>query len=133
MDVKLDKETIIKHRFWFSLPVIALCILIGWGCQVNVRSVANQKFDQANAVVSQLKALSNDPERRNTDWVSRASIEKGKSDVERGSLWILNFDRQNDVVRFSETPTAPPARHAAAVFRPTPPCTQTGTAGGLSP
>ena len=64
MDVKLDKETIIKHRFWFSLPCIALCILIGWGCQVNVRSAAYAKFDQADKTVKDLQALSGNADRR---------------------------------------------------------------------
>ena len=124
MDLKLDKETIIKHRFWFSLPVIALCVLIAWGCEVGVRSQADRRFTTALGINQNLKNLQNDPERRNNNWINAVSEKKVESDKERGRLWVLGFDAQNDVLpmnRVAATPDSGPAspgENASPTFKP---------------
>jgi hypothetical protein len=98
MDVKLDKETIIKHRFWFSLPCIALCILIAWGCEVRVRSESARKYKMGENHNSELRTLAGDPLRRNDLWNKAVTGEKKDSDKERARLWFITYDQQNDVI-----------------------------------
>src|SRR5262245_35499024 len=111
MDVKLDKETIIKHRFWFSLPVIALCILIGWGCEVRIRGLAEQRFKHARDIKDNLAKLATDTERRSPDWITAADVREKESDREKRRLWVIGFDAQQDVLppnRVPENPSATP-------------------------
>jgi len=118
MDVKIDKETIIKHRFWFSLPCIALCVLIGWGCEVRLRGMAKSKFDAANVIKTNLENLAKNPDRRSPDWITEAGKRKTESDKERERLWYISFDAQNDVLPTRRVPDQPQEKDKALEPKP---------------
>lgn len=97
--MKLDKETVIKQRFWFLLPVFALCILIGWICVLGVRGEMEKNYKAANDKNTQLKAIINEPEIKNTKWIEAMTKEFGTSDAKMGELWYMESDRQSKVQR----------------------------------
>lgn len=115
---KLDKETLIKHRFWFLLPVIALAILIGWIAVLYVRSDAQDFQTKADSTYKQLKGLLTDAQLRNTTWVERMAAQKRVAEAQKARVWVQNYDAQNGVERepFPELdPNAPPGAAAAAL------------------
>lgn len=97
--MKLDQETIIKQRFWFLLPVFALCILIGWICVLGVRGETETNYSTASAKDKALVTISNTPELKNSKWIDAMGKEFTVSDAKKEELWIMESDRQNKVQR----------------------------------
>jgi hypothetical protein len=109
IEVKIDKETLIKHRFWFLLPAIAIAILVGWICVLGVRAEAEDNQKKANSVQQQLKGIMVDGELRNDEWVRREALKKAESQTMKAEVWAENADFQNGVKREQNPNAAPPA------------------------
>lgn len=108
IEVKLDKETLIKHRFWFLLPVIAICVLVGWICVLGVRGEAEENQKAAETVHRYLKGVLVDQGLRNQAWVAEEAKKKLESQGQKGEIWLQNYDAQNQIKREGEpTPAAP--------------------------
>ncbi|MBL8823875.1 MAG: hypothetical protein JNJ77_14915 [Planctomycetia bacterium] len=99
MAMKLDKETVIKHRFWFLLPVFAICLLVGWICVLGVRGETAKNYTTARERDNALKNISSQQELKNQSWIDAMIKELEVSSAKKNELWYKEFDRQNKVVR----------------------------------
>jgi uncharacterized membrane protein YgcG len=97
--MKLDKETMIKQRFWFLLPVFAICILVGWICVLGVRGETETNYKKALDKDKALKGVTNEPELKNGSWIDAMAKEFEVSSAKKNELWYKEFDRQNSVIR----------------------------------
>lgn len=97
--MKLDKETVIKQRFWFLLPVFALCILIAWICVLGVRGATEVNYKVAKDKDNALKTIASTQELKNQSWIDAMIKELEVSTAKKDELWIKEFDRQNRVIR----------------------------------
>src|SRR4051812_6799575 len=104
MKIEINKETLIKHRFWFLMPVIALCALIGWLCVLGVRSDAETKEKTAKQTNDKLKELAKDPEVRSPGDLTKADVKIVESVDQKVKLWIQEFDRQVQALRDTKSP-----------------------------
>src|SRR5215218_4598470 len=102
--MKLDKETMIKQRFWFLLPVFALCLLIGWICVLGVRGETETNYKSAGDKNTALKTLAAKPEIKNQQWIDAMGKEFEVSSAKKQELWLKEYDRQNKVVRDPKEP-----------------------------
>lgn len=102
--MKLDKETMVKQRFWFLLPVFALCLLIGWICVLGVRGETATNYKTAGDKDTALKKLSIEPEIKNQQWIDAMGKEWDVSSAKKQELWQKEYDRQNKVVRDAKNP-----------------------------
>lgn len=99
MAMKLDKETVIKHRFWFLLPVFAICLLVGWICVLGVRGETAKNYTTARDRDNALKNISTTQELKNQSWIDAMIKELEVSSAKKNELWYKEFDRQNQVMR----------------------------------
>lgn len=97
--MKLDKETVIKQRFWFLLPVFAICLLVGWICVLGVRGETEKNYKTAKDKDNALKTIASTPELKNDEWNKAMNKELEVSTAKKDELWIKEFDRQNKVQR----------------------------------
>lgn len=97
--MKLDKETMIKQRFWFLLPVFAICVLVGWICVLGVRGETETNYKSASDKDNALKKLAAESEIKNQHWIDAMGKEFEVSSAKKQELWLNEFDRQNKVVR----------------------------------
>ncbi len=104
--VKVDKEFLIKHRFWLLLPCIGIAVLIGWICVLYVRDETETFQKDAQAVHGQLLGVQNDPAKRNDGWIKAIQEKKIVSLDQKNELWLEGYDQQNSVLR------RPPANNA---------------------
>jgi len=102
--MKLDKETMIKQRFWFLLPVFAICILVGWICVLGVRGETETNYKAASDKNNALKKLAAEPEIKNQPWIDAMGKEFEVSSAKKQELWLNEYDRQNKVVRDPKDP-----------------------------
>ncbi|MFT3879527.1 MAG: hypothetical protein QM703_07700 [Gemmatales bacterium] len=102
--MKLDKETMIKQRFWFLLPVFALCLLIGWICVLGVRGETETNYKSAGEKNNALKSLAAKTEIKNPQWIEAIGKEHEVSTAKKLELWNKEYDRQNKVVRDPKNP-----------------------------
>lgn len=109
--IKIDQETLKKHRFWFLLPVVGLALLIAWILVLYVRADAAANFGTAKTTDTQLRSLRSNPDKRNEQWIAASRVKKLESLEQKNQLWIKEYDAQNGVVR---EPAAPPAAGATA-------------------
>lgn len=97
--MKLDKETVIKQRFWFLLPIFAICLLVGWICVLGVRGETEKNYKTAKDKDTQLKNIATTQHLKNEQWnqaiVKELDVSSGKKD----ELWYRESDRQNKVQR----------------------------------
>jgi hypothetical protein len=103
--MKLDKETMIKQRFWFLLPVFALCLLICWICVLGVNGETETNYKAASDKNTALNNLAKKPEIPNTQWIEAMGKEFDVSSAKKLELWQKEYDRQNKVVRDVKDPT----------------------------
>lgn len=103
--MKLDKETMIKQRFWFLLPFFALCILIGWICVLGVRGETETNYKTAGDKNNALKKLAGEQEIKNQQWIDAMGKEFEVSSAKKQELWLSEYDRQNKVVRDPKDPS----------------------------
>ncbi len=104
MAAKLDKETLIKHRFWFLLPVVVLLWLFAFISISTVRSTTEKNWKEAEGVNKELKAIPTQ-DLKNTRWIEAMKKKKAAAEDQKLDLWYDVFDKQNSVVR--EQPPAP--------------------------
>jgi hypothetical protein len=102
--MKLDKETMIKQRFWFLLPFVALFLLIAWICVLGVRSTAAENYKKADTTNTQLKAIASTSKLKNNKWIDEMKVEVGVSETKKEQLWYEEYNRQNGVTRDSKDP-----------------------------
>jgi hypothetical protein len=96
--VKIDKEFLIKNRFWILLPAAILCVLIAWLCVLSVRGTAEANLKTANDKNRELKNfLTQDV--RNQPWVDKGNQVKQESVNQKTKLWFENYDKQFGVIR----------------------------------
>src|SRR5262245_58803466 len=105
--MKIDKDALIKHRFWVSIPVAVLFIFIALLCVLGVRSTTRANWDVAERTDKQLNDLINNPEKRNPKWIQAMKDKMDEAVRQKNELWVQLYDRQNDIVR--ERPAAKPA------------------------
>ncbi|HQR06611.1 MAG TPA: hypothetical protein PLN21_07300 [Gemmatales bacterium] len=103
--MKLDKETMIKQRFWFLLPVFAICILVGWICVLGVRGETETNYKTANDKNNALNKLAGEKEIKNQPWIDAMGKELEVSSAKKQELWLSEYDRQNKVVRDAKDPS----------------------------
>lgn len=99
MAMKLDKETVIKHRFWFLLPVFAICLLVGWICVLGVRGETAKNYTTARDRDNALNGIVKQPELKNQPWIDAMIKELEVSSAKKNELWYKEYDRQNQVTR----------------------------------
>lgn len=109
--IKIDQETLKKHRFWFLLPVVGIALLIAWILVLYVRADAAANFSKAKTTDTQLRSLRSNPDKRNEQWIAASRVKKLESLEQKNQLWIKEYDAQNGIVR---EPATPPAAGAAA-------------------
>lgn len=97
--MKLDKETMIKQRFWFLLPVFAICVLVAWICVLGVRGETDVNYKAAKDKDTTLKSIASAQELKNQKWIDEMTKELEVSTAKKNELWVQEFDRQNRVVR----------------------------------
>lgn len=97
--MKLDKETVIKQRFWFLLPVFAICLLVGWICVLGVRGETEKNYKAAKDKDNALKNIASAQYLKNTEWNAAISKELDNSSGKKDELWYKESDRQNKVQR----------------------------------
>jgi hypothetical protein len=97
--MKLDKETLIKERFWFLLPFIALFLLISWICILGVRGETAKNFSEASAQNTKLKGIATTSELKNNEWITAMDKELGVSEAKKNELWYTEYNRQNQTIR----------------------------------
>lgn len=97
--MKLDKETMIKQRFWFLLPVFAICLLVGWICVLGVRGETEKNYKAAKDKDDALKKISTESEIKNQTWIEAMTKEFEVSAAKKNELWYKEYDRQNNVIR----------------------------------
>lgn len=97
--MKLDKETMIKQRFWFLLPVFAICLLVGWICVLGVRGETETNYSKARTKDKDLQAIVSSPELKNDKWIEAMNKENEVSTAKKDELWYREYDRQNRVLR----------------------------------
>jgi hypothetical protein len=102
MQQKIDKEYLIKNRFWVSLPAIALFMLIGFFCVLGVRGSADAFFKKAEARNNELERIKKDQELRNSKWIAAIDRERQAAVDQMTLVWNQEFDRQNGVVHDAE-------------------------------
>lgn len=102
--MKLDKETMIKERFWFLLPVFAICVLVGWICVLGVRGETESNYKSASDKNKSLTALAAKPDIHNQQWIEAMGKEFEVSSAKKEELWLKEYDRQNKVVRDLKNP-----------------------------
>jgi hypothetical protein len=108
--MKLDKETLIKERFWFLLPVIALFLLISWICILLVRGDTAKYFTEAKSQNDELKRISTTQDLKNPKWIQAMDKELEVSEAKRDDLWYDEFNRQNQAVREKDPRKGPLVR-----------------------
>ncbi len=120
MATKLDKETLIKHRFWFLLPVVVLLWLFAFISISSVSDATEKNWKEAQGVNDQLKRLPSE-DLKNQRWIDAMKKEKDKAQDQKLDLWYEVFDKQNGVVRDKPAEPAsadgPKPRGKAAVVR----------------
>ncbi len=97
--MKLDKETVIKQRFWFLLPVFAICLLVGWICVLGVRGETEKNYKAAKDKDTALKNIASTQHLKNENWNTAISKELDNSSGKKDELWYKESDRQNKVQR----------------------------------
>src|SRR5262245_58029064 len=97
--MKIDKETLIKERFWFLLPFIALFLLISWICILLVRGDTARYFADAKNQNETLKKIIVEQDIKNPKWIEAMDKELGVSDAKKDDLWYTEYNRQNKAVR----------------------------------
>ena len=102
--MKLDKETMIKQRFWFLLPVFAICLLVCWICVLGVNGETETNYKAASDKNTALNALAKKEEIHNTPWIEAMRKEYEVSSAKKLELWLKEYDRQNKVVRDVKDP-----------------------------
>ncbi len=103
--MKLDKETMIKQRFWFLLPVFAICLLVCWICVLGVNGETETNYKAAGDKNNALNTLAKKPEIHNPQWIEAMGKEYDVSSAKKLELWLKEYDRQNKVVRDAKNPT----------------------------
>jgi hypothetical protein len=94
--MKLDKDTLVKQRFWFLLPLGLVLIFMALGSVWSINSEAEQKYREVVTKVNSVQQAGNKPV------VSDQLIEilrKQREDAERlkQQLWEQLFGLQNQV------------------------------------
>ena len=102
MQQKIDKEYLIKNRFWVSLPAIGLFLLIGFFCVLGVRGSADAFFKKAEARNNELERIKKDQELRNQKWIDAIERERQAAQDQMKHVWTQEFDRQNGVIHDPE-------------------------------
>src|SRR5689334_8481673 len=97
--MKLDKETLIKERFWFLLPFVAIFILVAWICVLGVRGVAQENYKKADATNGQLVGITRESEVKNPQWIEAMEKEAAASEAKKEVLWYEEYNRQNKITR----------------------------------
>lgn len=97
--MKLDKETLIRERFWFLLPFIALFLLISWICVLLVRGDTAKYFTEAKNQNDSLKKIISEADIKNPKWIEAMDKELAVSDAKKDELWYTEYNRQNQAVR----------------------------------
>src|SRR5688572_15788104 len=98
MATKLDKETLVKNRFWVLLPVVVLLWLFAFICISGVSSATEKNWTEADKVNKDLKKIPSE-DLRNDDWIRRMEQEKVKAQNQKLDLWYDVYDKQNGVAR----------------------------------
>src|SRR5262245_60776637 len=104
MATKLDKETLIKQRFWFLLPAVALFLLSPWISLMGIGSPAEDKHKTDDATYNTLKGISVEQKLKNQPWIDAMAKEVSVSGAKTEELWYTEYNRQNSVVRDPKDP-----------------------------
>lgn len=102
--MKLDKETLIKYRFWFSIPFAVLFVLIALICALGVRSTTMANWAEAKRTDDQLLSLASRQDLRNERWIQEMKAKTDEAVRQKDNLWFELYDTQNDAER---QPVAP--------------------------
>jgi hypothetical protein len=114
MKAQIDKETLIKNRFWIGLGAAVLFVLIAFFCVVSVRGDADKLWNTADRVNQDLKTLqSKRADLRNDKWIARMAEETQKAVAQKLIVWRQSYDKQVGAVR-----EAPPSQPAVAAPPP---------------
>ncbi|GBD36880.1 hypothetical protein HRbin36_02008 [bacterium HR36] len=92
--MKLDKETVIKQRFWFLLPLVFVLIFMALG---SVWSIANEAQTIADKVRKKYQELERLPVNVTDKLLQQLRQEREKAVELRWRLWTDMFNLQNDV------------------------------------
>lgn len=93
--MKLDKDTVIKQRFWFLLPLVFVLIFLAMGSVWSISSQAEQMVGEVQNKYNQVKSLGVQV----TDKLLAQLREERERAIQlRWELWTRMFDLQNDVV-----------------------------------
>lgn len=105
--MKLDKDTIIKYRFWFSIPFAVLFVFIALICVLGVRSTTMANWAEAKRTDDQLVSLASRQDLRNERWIQEMKAKTDDAVRQKDDLWYELYDGQNKVERAPvATPTA---------------------------
>jgi hypothetical protein len=90
--IKLDKETLIKHRFWVALIAFAPLFLIAWlVLWLSVSDKVQAKAKEFNESVANIDKVK-DP--KNKNYVEPMTEKKGKLEVHKIKVWKEVYDPQ---------------------------------------
>ncbi|MCS6976401.1 MAG: hypothetical protein NZM31_05250 [Gemmatales bacterium] len=109
--MKLDKETVIKYRFWFSIPLAVLFVFIALICVLGVRSTTMANWADAKRTDDQLVSLASRQDLRNERWIQEMKAKTDEAVRQKDDLWYELYDGQNKVER---APAPSPGATAAA-------------------
>ena len=100
MAVQIDKETLIKHRFWIAVPLAFLFTLIGLLCVLSVRSETKAAWEKAEQTNKELRDLAGmGSALRNQMWIDAMKRLTDQAFIQKQKLWYEVYDRQNGVIR----------------------------------
>jgi hypothetical protein len=99
MNINLDKETLIKHRFWLSIPVAVLFVLIALICVLGVRSTTQANWAEAKRTDDALVQLASRQDLRNERWIQEMKAKTDEAVRQKDDLWYELYDAQWGVER----------------------------------
>jgi hypothetical protein len=104
MDVKIDKEQLIKHHFWILTGTFFLFTLIPLSCLgMRVSGMVDQATLEVNAAENKIKSLK---EPRNPKWVTAYKKQDEFVDKKKQEVWQQAWETQKDLMTFPEAMTS---------------------------
>ncbi|MCS7159508.1 MAG: hypothetical protein RMJ19_03480 [Gemmatales bacterium] len=93
--MKLDKDTLIKQRFWFLLPLVFVLIFLALGSVWSISSEADRMNEEVKKKYEQLQGQRFPV---STKLLELLRQEREKARELRWRMWTIMFDAQNDVI-----------------------------------
>jgi hypothetical protein len=103
--MKLDKETLIKQRFWIALGAVVLLVLLVW--IVDTAAVSGDTTRKRGEYESQLKGITGIKDAKNDKFTKMLGEKKDEISKQKGIVWGEAWNPQSDLMNWPTKPDAP--------------------------